>query len=58
MNLFQQFAAGEAKKQVAQNFVDLFSQKNSPLNFWLTNWVNILATIDKSRTIIKYSRNW
>lgn len=58
MNLFQLLDIGEAKKQAAQDFVDLFSIKNSPLNLWLTSWVNFLATMDKSVTIAKYTRNW
>ena len=55
--LYQQLIFGEVKKHTAQDFVDLLSNKNSPLNLWLTSCVNFVATIDKCRTILTSIRN-
>ena len=43
MNLIEEFIIGEAKKQTAQNVVDIFYPKNSYMNLWLTHWINVFA---------------
>ena len=56
MNLIEEFIIGEAKKQTAQNVVDIFYPKNSYMNLWLTHWINVFATCDKIKTFTDYKR--
>lgn len=51
MNLYQQLAFGEAKKQFAHYIVDCITVRNSYVNIQLHNYVEYRSAIETSCTI-------
>lgn len=51
MNLYQQLALGEAKKQFAHYVVDCLTFRNSYINNQLHNYVEFRSAIETSRII-------
>ena len=58
MNLYQQLAMGEAKKQFAHYIVDCVTLRNSYENIALHNLVENLSAMETTRTISNAFRNW
>ena len=58
MNLFQQLALGESKKQFAHYVVDCLTVQNSYINIQLHNLVEHLSAMEATQTIENAYRIW